>query len=122
MVRARQSRARSIHFSSKHRLAEAAPTAPPICGRRSVQSTQGRQKTRRFARAPQILVQLRLWLKTRRPGQGDVHDALKHLRDLWSGESVVAMTTLLYEHEQPRSKQFAEMPARRLRRYAGGEC
>ena len=53
MRRARPSRTRSIHFSSKHRLAKAAPTAPPICGRRSVQSRHGRQKTRRFARAPE---------------------------------------------------------------------
>ena len=51
MVRARLSRTRSIQFKSKHRLANAAPMAPPICERLSVQSMHGRQKIRRFVRA-----------------------------------------------------------------------
>jgi hypothetical protein len=70
----------------------------------------------------QLVVQLRLGLETRRPGQRDVHDALEHLPDVGSRQPVVAMTTLLHQHEQPGRKQLAEVTARRLRRYAGGEC
>src|SRR5271166_5812094 len=40
-----------VQPSSKQRLVSAAPTAPPMCGRRSVQSRQGRQNRRRSVAA-----------------------------------------------------------------------
>ena len=49
-VIARLSFGARVQPSSKQRSAIAAPTAPPMCQRRSLQSRQGRQKARRFVR------------------------------------------------------------------------
>ena len=55
-----QSRLRAIQRRSISRLASAAPTAPARCARRSLQSTQGRQNTRRLrARGRQIDAEFR---------------------------------------------------------------
>src|SRR5205823_13697546 len=42
-VTARDSLLRRIQFSAKQRAASLAPSVPPICSRRSLQSRQGRQ-------------------------------------------------------------------------------
>src|SRR3974377_2105538 len=67
-----------------------------------------------------LLVEFRLWLKPWRSNQRDVHNAFKHVADMGARQPVVAMTSLLHRHDNPRRGQFAEMAARSLRRYSGG--